>query len=145
MKAAVCAVGSRMAVYEGRRVMDGPNGGRFIVPGYKIGEIPRHHRFQRFLRSHCRKRDDREAGGYRRGHKIDLLRRHAAGLVPKPVFSAGDPYRILFPMDGVLDQGNRIWKKTMAESHPVREQTQWACVVRARVPLSQGGRCGGAS
>ena len=36
-------------------------------------------------------------------------------------------------------------EKTMADSHPVREQTQWACVVRARVPLSQGGRCGGSS
>ena len=36
-------------------------------------------------------------------------------------------------------------EKTMAKSHPVREQTQWACVVRARVPLSQGGRCGGSS
>ena len=42
-------------------------------------------------------------------------------------------------------QGNRIWKKTMAESHRVREQTQWACVARARVPLSQGGRCRGSS
>ena len=45
----------------------------------------------------------------------------------------------------VMDPGEPHLEKTMAESHPVREQTQWACVVRARVPLSQGGRCGGAS
>lgn len=32
-------VGSRLAVFEGRRVISGPQGGQFIVPGYKIGEV----------------------------------------------------------------------------------------------------------
>jgi len=31
--------GERLAVFEGRRILEGQNGARFIIPGYKVGEI----------------------------------------------------------------------------------------------------------
>ncbi|KJS33009.1 MAG: hypothetical protein VR64_03590 [Desulfatitalea sp. BRH_c12] len=32
-------VGDRLSIYEGRRVMEGSNGEKFIVPGYKVSDI----------------------------------------------------------------------------------------------------------
>jgi len=31
--------GERLDVFEGRRILDGQNGARFIIPGYKVGDI----------------------------------------------------------------------------------------------------------
>lgn len=31
--------GARLAVFEGRRLLEGQNGARFVMPGYKVGEI----------------------------------------------------------------------------------------------------------